>query len=339
MTIEAKVEFLKRPDSYPDKPRQVAAVETHMSWVFLTDNYAYKLKKPVRYEFLDFSTVDARHHDCDEEIRLNRRLARDVYIGTIPLTTNEAGNMRLGEDTTAIDWLVKMRRLPAEKMLDHAITNRTVRETDVARVALILAKFYKGSSPVEISPSEYRQRFKADIQTNLRELTMPVYGLPIELAPSVCATQLEFLKRESELFGWRVHEGRIIEAHGDLRPEHICLEQEPVIIDSLEFKREFRILDPADELSFLALECERLDAPPFVTNLIFETYSRITGDTPPEKLGHFYKSCRAGLRAKLAVWHLRDPKIQDISKWLILARKYLDMADVHIREACAGFSS
>lgn len=118
MTIEAKVEFLKRPDIYPDKPRQVEAVETYMSWVFLTDNYACKLKKPVRYEFLDFSTVDARHQDCDEEIRLNRRLARNVYIGAVPLTADAAGNMRLGEDRTAIDWLVKMRRLPVEKMLD-----------------------------------------------------------------------------------------------------------------------------------------------------------------------------------------------------------------------------
>jgi aminoglycoside phosphotransferase family enzyme len=338
ITLEAKIEFLKRPESYPDRPHKVEAVETHMSWVFLTENYAYKLKKPVRYEFLDFSTIDARHHDCEEEIRLNRRLARDVYIGLLPLTADADGNMVLGGDKTAIDWLVKMRRLPTEKMLDNAIKTQSVNETEITRFALMLARFYKGSPSIEISPSEYKQRFEAEIQDNLRILTTPAYGLPIDLPPVVCAAQLEFLKRESELFGGRVNEGRIIEAHGDLRPEHICLETEPVIIDSLEFKREFRILDPADELSFLALECERLGAPPFVTNLIFETYSRITSDTPPEKLVYFYKSCRAGLRAKLAIWHLRDPKLQDISKWLILARKYLDLADAYIRKACAGFT-
>lgn len=334
--IEAKVEFLKRPASYPDKLRQIEAVETHMSWVFLTDNYAYKLKKPVRYEFLDFSTVDARHHDCDEEVRLNRRLARDVYIGTVPLMASERGDMRLGGEGTAVDWLVKMRRLPRGRMLDHAIKNRVVSEVGITNTAMVLANFYKDSPPIEIAPSEYRQRFEADIHANLRELTIPAYGLPVDRVPSVCAAQLEFLKGASELFDRRVREGRIIEAHGDLRPEHICLEPEPVIIDCLEFKREFRILDPADELSFLVMECERLGAPAFVDRLIMETYSQITGDTPPKKLLHFYKSYRAGLRAKLAVWHLREPKVQDASKWLTLARQYLDMADTHIRAAGTG---
>lgn len=339
VTLAAKIEFLKRPESYPDRPRKVEAVETHMSWVFLTENYAYKLKKPVRYEFLDFSTVDARHHDCEEEIRLNRRLARDVYIGVLPLTADADGNIFLGGDNTAIDWLVKMRRLPTEKMLDYEINTQTVNKTEITRFALMLARFYKGSPPIEISLSEYKQRFEAEIQDNLRVLTTPAYGLPIDLPPGVCAAQLDFLKRESELFGRRVQEGKIIEAHGDLRPEHICLEAEPLIIDSLEFKREFRILDPVDELSFLALECERLSAPPFVADLIFETYIRITGDTPQEHLVNFYKSCRAGLRAKLAIRHLREPEMPDISKWRNLAKRYLDMAKSHIRQAGEKFST
>ena len=336
MTVEAKVEFLKQPDSYPDTLRQVEVVETHMSWVFLAGNYAYKLKKPVRYEFLDFSTVDARHHDCDEEVSLNRRLAGDVYIGTVPLMADGMGNMRLAGEGAAIDWLVKMRRLPRERMLGHAIKNHTVSEMEITHVALILANFYKNSAPIEIVPSEYRQRFEADIHANLRELTIPAYGLPVDLVPSVCAAQLEFIKRASELFDRRVCERKIIEAHGDLRPEHICLETQPVIIDCLEFKREFRILDPADELSFLAMECERLGAPAFVNRLIMETYSQITGDIPPGELLHFYKSYRAGLRAKLAVLHLREPKVQDAAKWQVMAREYLVLAEEHIHRGLAG---
>jgi len=339
VTLETKIEFLKRPESYPDRPRKVEFLETHMSWVFLTENYAYKLKKPVRNEYLDFSTVDARHHDCEEEIRLNRRLARDVYIGIVPLTADAERNILIGGNNTAVDWLVKMRRLPTEKMLDYEIKTQTVNKAEIARFALMLARFYKKSPPIEISLSEYKQRFELEIQDNLRVLTIPEYGLPIDLPPEVCAAQLDFLKRKSELFSRRVQERRIIEAHGDLRPEHICLEAEPLIIDSLEFKRKFRILDPADELSFLALECERLSAPPFVNNVIFETYNRITGDTPEEHLVKFYKSCRAGLRAKLAIRHLQFPEIPDISKWRNLAKIYLDMAKSHICQASEDFST
>lgn len=330
---EAKVDFLRRPDSYPDAPRRVEVVETHMSWVFLTDCFAYKLKKPVRYEFLDFSTVDARHHDCAEEVRLNRRLAHDVYIDIVPLTVDAAGAMHLGGDGIATDWLVKMRRLPQQRMLDHAIRNHTVQEADITRVAVALANFYKDSAAIEIAPSEYRGRFETDIHANLRELTTPAYGLPLNLAPSICTAQLEFLKCESDLLDQRVLEGKIIEAHGDLRPEHVCLEEQPIIIDCLEFKREFRILDPADELSFLTMECERLSAPEFMDRIIFATYRKITADVLPEKLLHFYKSYRASLRAKLAVWHLREPQIREAPKWFTLAGEYMELAQLHIKKA------
>ena len=331
-TLEAKLEFLRQPDSYPEKPRQVESVQTHMSWVFLTDRYAYKLKKPVRYDSLDFSTVDARHYDCNEEVRLNGRLAPDVYLGTVPLTVNPSGEMELDGQGTAVEWLVQMRRLPAERFLDQAIRKHVVRETDIIQVASALANFYKRSPPIEIAPDEYTQRFEADIYANLRELTLANYGLTLDLVAGVCAAQMEFLKREFNLFDVRVSEGRIIEAHGDLRPEHICLEEsKPVIIDCLEFKREFRILDPADELAFLALECERIGAPAFVPRLLFDQYRRITGDAPKESLLQFYMSYRASLRAKLAIWHLREPQVHDAIKWHQLAKQYLDLAARHIQ--------
>src|SRR5690606_21991313 len=115
------------------------------------------------------------------------------------------------------------------------------------------------------------------------------------------------------------------EAHGDLRPEHICLTPEPVFIDCLEFKREFRLLDPVDELSFLALECEHAGAA-FVGDIVFDTYRHATQDHPPEELICFYKSYRASLRAKLAIWHLKDSPIQQRSKWTYRAKEYLQLA-------------
>jgi aminoglycoside phosphotransferase family enzyme len=309
VTLDDKVAFLKRPESYPEGPERVETVETHMSWVFLTDRFAYKLKKPVRYPFLDFSTLGARRRDCQEEVRLNRRLAGDVYVGIVALTADSDGNLQLGGDGETFDWLVEMRRLPARRMLDQVIGSRAVRKTDIRRVAKKLAEFYKGSRPVEIEPCEYRQRFQVDVAANLRELVTPEYRLSGATAKRVAAAQLELLGCEPELFAERVRDGRIIEAHGDLRAEHICLGPEPLIIDCLEFNRDFRILDPVDELAFLALDCERLGAP-WIRDLLLEVYGRTTGDRPAQRLLHFYTSYRACLRAKIAIWHLREPDVR-----------------------------
>ena len=125
-SIEEKVAFLRRPASYPQGARQVETIQTHMSWVFLTDKHAWKLKKPVRNEYLDFSTPEARRLDCSREVRFSRRLARDVYLGIVPLTFNKNGNLQLGGRGRRVDSLVLMRRLPANRMLDHLIRSRAV---------------------------------------------------------------------------------------------------------------------------------------------------------------------------------------------------------------------
>jgi aminoglycoside phosphotransferase family enzyme len=142
------------------------------------------------------------------------------------------------------------------------------------------------------------------------------------LIQSVTAALSNFVEEEAELLDSRVRAGKIIEAHGDLRPEHICLESKPVIIDCLEFNRDFRILDSVSELSYLALECERLGAS-WVGKLILETYTDIAGDRPPAKLLGFYRSFHACLRAKIAVWHLKDPGVRDRAKWTGRASHYL----------------
>jgi aminoglycoside phosphotransferase family enzyme len=256
-------------------------------------------------------------------VRLNRRLAPEVYLGIAPLILDRQGRMRLGGEGKPIDWLVVMRRLPADRMLDRAIADQTVSESDAREVGFRLARFYKQAPPVAITASEYRRRLVADVCANRQELAKPEYALPADLLESITDAQLNFLSHESELFDARVRAGRIIEAHGDLRPEHICLESEPVIIDCLEFNRDFRILDPVSELAFLALECERLGAV-WVGDLILKTYSDETGDRPPGRLLAFYKSFHACLRAKIAVWHLQDH--EDWAKWTDKARRYLRLA-------------
>jgi uncharacterized protein len=183
-------------------------------------------------------------------------------------------------------------------------------------IGTLLARFYTQAPPVAITPAAYRRCLAESVHATGGELVQPVYALPVALVESVQSAQWEFLERAPELFERRVYAGRIIEAHGDLRPEHICLEDEPVIIDCLEFNRDLRILDTVSELAFLALECERLGAPR-VGDLILETYSEATGDRPPERLLAFYKSYHASMRAKIAVWHLKEPDRGDVAKWKV----------------------
>jgi len=327
--LAAKVRFLAEPRNYPGATGPVETIETHMSWVFLTDRHAWKLKKPVRQSYLDFSTEAARRHYCAEEVRLNRRLTDNVYLEAVPLTVDADGKLRLGPHGGVVDWLVKMRRLPADRMLDRMIRNGSVQADDVRRIVDTLCRFYRGCAPVAMGEGEYRERLAAGIAGNLMELGAMEFALPSATFESTCAQQRAFLERAAALFDERVRGGHIVEAHGDLRPEHICLERPPQIIDCLEFSLAFRLLDTADELAFLALECERLGAA-WMRQAIFSTCADLTGDVPPDGLLHFYQSFRACLRAKIAIWHLKEPSLTDPSKWTTQARDYLRLADSHI---------
>ena len=330
--IQAKVAFLQRPGSYPERPFHVQAVETHMSWVFLTDRHAYKLKKPVRYEFLDYSTLDARHRDCSEEVRLNRPLGGHVYLGVVPLTVAPDGLLRLEGEGTPVDWLVKMRRLWAAHMLDQAIRDGRVHADDVRRFAAALAEFYRGSTPVPMTDQAYRKRFEQDLYAYRRALHQFPDVLSAGEVETAVQTELRLLHHEPRLIGQRVDERRIIEAHGDLRPEHICLRPRPLFIDRPAFRQAFRLLDPADELAFLAIECEHAGAA-WIGDLALEAYAQATGDQPSGRLVRFYKCYRACLRTSLALGHLTEPSGRTPQRWVRRAKAYLELASRHVPTA------
>jgi aminoglycoside phosphotransferase family enzyme len=323
--LDTKVAALKQPATYPDGPTQVDIIETHMSWVFLTTRHAYKLKKPVRYDFLDFSTLAARRRNCEHEVRLNQRLAPDVYLGVVALAVDAGGRLVLDQPGEAVEWLVKMCRLPAEHMLEHLIMRGKVHEADLDPVATMLATFYKDSTPISIDGKRYHSQLERDIQYSLRELSRPQYELAGALIETIDNAAGGLLRDEPALFETRAAQGKIIEGHGDLRPGHICLKPRPVIFDCLEFNRQFRLIDPADELAFLAMECERLGAPS-VGETFFRVYRQITGDDPSPRLVNFHKASRACLRARLAIWHTHELEKPDWPKWQELAESYLQLA-------------
>ncbi|MEW6278162.1 MAG: hypothetical protein AB1758_06040 [Candidatus Eremiobacterota bacterium] len=321
MDTRSKLEFLKRAGSYPEGTSAVQVVETHRSWVFLTDRHAYKLKKPVRWQrFLDYGTVREREHACREEVRLNRRLAPDVYLGVVRLTRLPTGELRLEGNGNTVDWLVRMRRLPAERMLDRAIRAGSLSPGEVEGVARLLSDFYRRAEPCPTTGSDYLERFRRNIQADHRELAADHVGPSRTRLERTTHSLLRFLEVSGRLLQERAP--HVVEGHGDLRPEHICLETPPVIIDALEFYRPFRLLDPLDELCLLWLECERLGAA--------DVGARILGIyTADPELLDFYRSCHGLLRAKLALWHAHSPG-SDPDRWSRVCHEYFDLAERHL---------
>ncbi len=323
--ISTRVAFLSQPSSYAEHPTNVETVETHMSWVFLTDSFVYKIKKPILLDDLDLRTLEQRHQNCLDELRLNRRLARDVYLGVLALTANDCGQLALGGEGNPVDWLVKMRRLPRECMLDTVIARGQVNESQIRRITQVLADFYRQAEPESLTTDEYIHRFEKKIRANESALLEPAYSLPGEQIIMIGKALLSYLEHARYAFDARIAAKHIIEAHGDLRPEHICLTEPPVFIDCLEFKRALRVMDSADELVFLAMECEIAGAP-FIGPLLFESYRQFSGDDPPRLLVCFYKAFRAQLWAKLAIWHIRDHDEGETALWTRRSRAYLRIA-------------
>lgn len=324
---EKIMELLKEPCVYPEKPRHVEVVETHMSKVFLTDHFAYKVRKAVRYGLFDFTTMEARFHDAIEEIRSNRRFAKDLYTGVVPVNYSPDSQVRVEGEGSVIEWMVKMRRLPADGMMDYKIKKETLTDQDVRKVGRSLAIFYKRSQPSITDGDSYIVALRREIQLNYDDLLHRDYGFLSGLVETLYKAQLAFLRNKPQIFVQRAAEGRIVDCHGDLRPEHICIEanKEPVIFDCLQSYLKNRIMDAADELSFLAMECERIGAPE-VGPLILETYQRITNDEPSAELLSFYKAFRACLWARLAIWRTQELKRSEWAKWICRANEYLELA-------------
>lgn len=333
-TLADKVAALRRPASYPEQTRVLDALETHMSWVFLTDEYVYKLKKPVHFEHQDFRTASGRRFYCEEELRLNRRLAPSVYLEVVPLVAGGDGRMHVGGAGMAVDWLVKMRRLPADRLLDALLARGAATAAQLRGVGRRLAAFHQEQARAPLSPEGYRALLLRHIDEYEHDLCEPAGALPRSRVAAMCARQRALLGELSACVDARVAAGRVIEAHGDLRPEHVYLGEPPSIIDCLEFAPELRWMDGADEVGFLALECERARAGN-LGRVLLESWREASGDAAPEALVHFYQSCRACSRARLAIRHLFEARYRGSPQWRRRALRYLALAERHLKAANA----
>jgi uncharacterized protein len=312
-TLAAKVAYLRSLCGHGDE-----VVETHFAWIFLVGDRAWKLRKPVRRDTMDYGSLEARRLDSLEEVRLNRRLAPDVYLGTAPLALADSGRLAIDGPGQIVDWLVCMRRLDRARLLEAQLAQGSVGPESLRPVVRLLADFYRAAAPAISDGPAFVARVARQVENNHRVLT------PAGVAGNekLLALQREFIAQRSALLERRATGGCVVEAHGDLRPEHIYLDDSPAIIDCLEFDRDLRVLDRAEELSFLHLECARIGHEPTGRALLRGCLEQLTDDAT-DTLLHFFRSHRAATRAKLYVWRASEPDGGTPDEWLDRARSYV----------------
>ncbi len=337
-TSERIRRLLADPHTYGDGTSRVDVVETHISQVFLTERFVYKLKKPVRFEFVDFSTAEHRAEACREEVRLNRRLAPLVYLGVRPIVESADGRLMLASDDarptgTVVDRVVVMRRLPADRMLDALWTSGRLTAADADRLIEYLAEYYARAEPLDGDPHRLREACRTHVRANLDDL-LRTDAAEERRVRRIHTPQLLALLARPEWFDRRAAAGRVIDGHGDLRPEHVCLIDPPAVFDCVEFNADLRRVDALDELCFLAMECDRLGARDLGRRCI-DAYRRRAADDAPAGLETFYKTYRASVRAKVAALRAAQLSHEEAESQRRLCREYLALAEQYVHDAGA----
>jgi aminoglycoside phosphotransferase family enzyme len=330
--LRAKIDCLSRPETYPGAPLAVETIETHFAWVFLAGRFAYKMKKPLKFRELDLTTLATRRVNCELEVALNRRLAPTVYVGTVPLR-DLGGRLSLDGPGTPVEWLVKMHKLPRERALDRVAARGNVDDAQLRGLLERLARFYATAVRAPWDGLAYRRALAHEVEHTADELAQPQLSLDIAYVDRIAIELLRRIAANGPAFHNRVAEGRIVDAHGDLRPEHVFLLPEPQVIDCLEFSAELRLLDSAAEISFLALECERLGHPELARRVLAH-YRECARDSCEAPLLEFYRALRAFARAKVAAWHLEENLAPEAhSAWRSRTSWYLREAAASLRIA------
>jgi aminoglycoside phosphotransferase family enzyme/predicted kinase len=300
------LEALGRPETYPPPtPRRVETVTTHISWVFLTDRHAWKIKRPVDYGFLDYTTLERRRHFCEEEVRLNRRLAPDVYLGVVAVRLGPGGYTLAG-DGAVVEYAVQMRRLPDTASADARLRVGMLTHDDLWRVAGALARFYAAAAATPRYGSV--DLIRGNVTENFDQVR-PFVGrfLGAATLDAVSAWQLGFLARHADRFQARVDRGRIRDGHGDLRLEHVYFEgAAPLVLDCIEFNERFRMGDVASDAGFLAMELDARDRPDLAGSFLGR-FALESDDYDLYRVVDFYLSYRAWVRGKVAAFLAADP--------------------------------
>ncbi len=324
------VRLLLSPKSYPHPAAEIKLVQTHISYVFLAGDFVYKFKKPVNFGFLDFTTLEKRQYFCAQELLLNRRLCPDLYLGTV--TVNEQGGvLALNGPGKAVEYGVKMARMPEEGMMANFIASGKLDQAMIRRIVAILVPFYQqADGGPEIQKFGTAQAVSVNILENF-EQTQGFIGCPSlsrQQFDAISTYAKGVLAREA-LFNARIEAGRIRDCHGDLYSANICFDGAKVhIFDCIEFNQRFRYCDVASDVAFLAMD---LDSHGLVdlSRYFIERFVARSGDTRLVEMLNFYKCYRAYVRGKINLFTAHAPEVDAATKakCLGLAGKYFALAE------------
>jgi hypothetical protein len=327
------VEALLEPKAYPEVTKRIELVQTQMSFVFLTDDYAYKVKKPVNLGYLDYTTEEKRHFYCQREVELNHRLCPEVYLGVVPITQDK-GNISVAGRGEVIEHAVKMRRLPQEAMMDVLLAKNQVSPEMITGVAQKLVEFHqKAETNTNISAFGDIKAITQNTEENFSQ-TNKYIGNTIsqEKYQHIKDYTDSFIEENTPLFRRRMTQGRIRDCHGDLHAAHICFTNDICIYDCIEFNDRFRYCDVASEVAFLAMDLDHYGRADLSRSLV-NAYVDRSQDEELRKLLNFYKCYRAYVRGKVESFKLDDPYIAPVEKrhTLEIASSYFDLAHAYIR--------
>ncbi len=328
MTIE-QIHRIVSEGLFPDTKLGVSLLETHISWVILTNAFAFKIKKPVHFDFLDFSTLELRRHFCEEEYRLNTRLAPQMYIGVVPVSENGIGDT----ESPPLDYAVQMHRMDDSMEMDKLLMAGAVAFSDLENLAVLLAAFHLQHRLAAEHP--YHPEQDAHDFAGLFPLESDLAALPVADAERLriwANTIPAFLAKQSPRLEARLRSGFWIEGHGDLHSRNIFLPKNtaPIVFDCLEFNPQFRRMDVLNELAFLCMDLEFYNRKD-LSNAFLERYKRAWAcfEKPEDTLLFtYFKAYRANVRLKVTLLELRQHPNEKLVKnalayWKLL-KEYME---------------
>lgn len=319
---------------FPGEEAGPELVETNSSWVILCDDFVFKIKKPVRYSFLDFSTLDKRKYYCEREVELNRRLTTDIYLDVQPVK-ELAGHYHMGSgEGKIVDYAVRMRKMDRNRQMDVLLLNNTIIASDIMRLAEKMATFHKRTTIIyEKDVLTIRRecndlkREEGFLQENMGEVGSAIIDYALD-------TSGAFIRKNQGLLSARLAAGFFRDCHGDLHSGNIFLLPDPQPFDCIEFDDELRRIDVLDEVAFLCMDLDAYGRQD-LSQLFIHQYNKLFPVIRTEMdqlLFIFYKSYRANIRAKINSLHARAA-VSDNEKRsaMALTGKYLDLM-VHYLE-------
>lgn len=326
------IDFMKDPQSYDEITDKVEYKQTHISHVFLIKDYVYKIKKPVNFGFLDFSTIEKRKAFCEEEVRLNKRLCPDLYLGVVPITMEEEEDdaLVIDGDGEIVEYAVKMKRMPEEAIMSNVLKDGKLTKSHLKTISKKLSEYYKESPQNDtIRAFGKVENIKKKTDENFEQTEKYVGNLfEEEKYNYIKEATNTFFEKNKELFEQRIKDGKTVAFHGDLHTGNIFVTDKDInIFDCIEFNKPFRMGDVAEDISFLAMDLDFIDHQYFSKYLISK-YVDYSGDYLIYSLLDFYKCYRAYVRAKVSGFMLDDPSFPEDQKKELKAsaQKYFNMA-------------